>query len=72
MKNLNRSLINSSTSSSTKISSEIKEHKSSSSTPSYREHIGCLTKILEINRHAYKTANRISDNVLRQLNNTTK
>ncbi len=72
MKNFNRSLISSSTSSGTKISSDSKDHKSSSSTPVYREHIGGLTKIIETNRHAYKTANKMFDNVLRQLNNTTK
>lgn len=72
MANFNRSLISSSTSSGTKISSDSKNHKSSSSTPNYRKHIGGLTEIIETNRHAYKTANRIFDIVLNQLNNSTK
>lgn len=72
MKNFDRSLISSSTSSGTKISSNSEEHKPSYAPPNYREHIGGLTKIIETNRHAYKTANRIFDIVLNQLNNSTK
>lgn len=72
MNNFNRSLISSTTSSGTKISSDSKEHKSSYSPPSYREHIGGLTEIIETNRHAYKTADRMFDIVLNQLNNSTK
>ncbi len=72
MKNFNKSLIDSSTYSDTKISSKTKEHKSSYALPIYKESIEGLTEIIETKRHAYKTANKMFDIVLRQLNNTTK
>lgn len=71
MANLDKSSIIFPTSSNTKISSDSKEHKPYIP-PTYKEPIEDLTKIINASRSAYKKTDKMLDNVLLQLNLTTK